>query len=398
VSVVAAPAPAHAAAVPFVPVPLTWYAWLANGFFCYFMNLQGNIIPLLQEQFDLSYRVVSLHSSAVALGVIAVGLTGDRIVAGMGRRLALRVGTLGVVAGAALLCISPGPAFSIASCILIGASLNPVVVPALLADIHGPRRADAYAGQSIAASVLGIAGPLLTGLFLWLGFGWRYPVVLGMAFGIGLLVWFRRATPPEGATAHRSSRQRLPAAFWAYWLLLSSGCALEFSVLLWAPAYLERVAGFSPATAAALAAGYFVGVIAGRVTLGAIVSRVSGRLLLLAALGTAFAGFLIYWGIAGPVGSVVGVLLLGLGVAPLYPLTMSFAVGVAGPAANKAAARLNLAFGVAILIAPIALGAIADEVGLAMAHLTLPFLIGLALTAFLLAQVLQKRAAVTASA
>jgi fucose permease len=83
--------------------------------------------------------------------------------------------------------------------------------------------------------------------------------------------------------------------------------------------------------------------------------------------------------------------MLGLGVAPLYPLTMSFAVGVAGPAANKASARLNSAFGAAILIAPIALGAIADEVGLAMAHLTLPFLICLALTAFMLAQVLQKR-------
>jgi fucose permease len=376
---------------PFIPLPLTWYAWLANGFFCYFMNLQGNIIPFLQEQFGLSYRVVSLHSSAVALGVIAVGLTGDRIVARLGRKLSLRVGTLGVVAGAILLCIAPGPAFSIPSCILIGASLNPIIAPALLADLHGARRADAYAGQSIAASVFGITGPVLTGLFLWLGFGWRYPVFLGMAFGIGMLLWFRREDPPDGTTHAQGGQQRLPAAFWAYWLLLASGCALEFSVLLWAPAYLERVAGFSTSAAAALAAGFAVGVVIGRITLGFVVSRISGRVLLLGALCMAFAGFLVYWGIAGPVGSIAGVLMLGLGVAPLYPLTMSFAVGVAGPAANKAAARLNSAFGAAILIAPIALGAIADEVGLAMAHLTLPFLICLALTAFMLAQVLQKR-------
>jgi fucose permease len=386
-------------ATAFVRLPLTWYAWLANGFFCYFMSLQGNIIPFLQEQFDLSYRIVSLHSSAIALGVIAVGLTGDRIIARLGRKLSLRVGTLSVVAGAALLCLSPGPVFSIASCVLIGASLTPIVVPALLADLHGPRRADAYAGQAITASSFGITGPLLTGLCLWIGLGWRYPVILGMAFGIGLLVWFRKDSLPEGATSQRhGQRQKLTPAFWAYWVLLSSGCALEFSVLLWAPAYLERVAGFSAATAAALAAGFAIGLIIGRILLGFIVSRVSGRLLLLTALATAFAGFLVYWGVAGPVGSIVGILLLGLGVGPLYPLTMSFAVGAAAGALDAAAARLTMAFGVSLLVAPIALGAIADEVGLAMAHLTLPVLIGLGVAAFVLAEALQKRAPATVSA
>jgi fucose permease len=384
---------------PFVRLPLTWYAWLANGFFCYFMSLQGNIIPFLQEEFVLSYRVVSLHSSAIALGVIAVGLTGERIIARLGRKLALRVGTLGGILGAALLCISPGPVFSIASCVFIGASLTPVVVPALLADLHGSRRADAYAGQAIVASFLGITGPLLTGLFLWTGLGWRYPILLGMAFGVGLLVWFRKERPPEGAThARAGQRRRLPPAFWAYWVLLSSGCAMEFSVLLWAPAYLERVVGFSTATAAALAAGFAIGVVIGRVTIGSVVSRVSGRVLLLVALATALAGFLIYWGIAGPVGSIVGIVLLGLGVAPLYPLTMSCAVGAAGGALDAAAARLTLAFGVSLLVAPIALGAIADEVGLGMAHLTLPVLIGLATVAFVVAEALQKRSPATVSA
>jgi len=55
--------------------------------------------------------------------------------------------------------------------------------------------------------------------------------------------------------------------------------------------------------------------------------------------------------------------------------------------------RLAIAFGLALLLAPIVLGALADEAGLGPAHLALPALIAAAYACFFLGQALQKRAA-----
>jgi len=55
--------------------------------------------------------------------------------------------------------------------------------------------------------------------------------------------------------------------------------------------------------------------------------------------------------------------------------------------------RLAIAFGLALLLAPIVLGALADEVGLGHAHLALPALIVAAYACLILGQALQKRAA-----
>ena len=49
----------------------TWYCWLLTGFYLYSVNLQGNVVPFLQAEFALSYRAVSLHSSAIAVGPVS---------------------------------------------------------------------------------------------------------------------------------------------------------------------------------------------------------------------------------------------------------------------------------------------------------------------------------------
>ena len=56
--------------------------------------------------------------------------------------------------------------------------------------------------------------------------------------------------------------------------------------------------------------------------------------------------------------------------------------------------RLAIAFGLALLLAPIALGALADEAGLGPAHLALPALIGLSFVAFFVGDALEKKAQV----
>jgi fucose permease len=393
----------------------TWYAFLLTGFYLYAINVQGNVVPFLQAEFALSYRAVSLHSSAIAAGVILVGLLGDRVAAFLGRRRTLWLAVAGLAGGSILLCAAPPPPFgqlpwaSIGACFLMGAlgALIPALLPALLADLHGERRAEALAGQAIAAYVFGLAAPLVSGLAIWAGWGWRAAVLFGALSGIAIALWYRRLPIVEHAAhaeAHAPAPTKrgghLPAAFWAYWALLIASCALEFSILFWAPAFLEQVIGFAPAGAATAAAGFPLGMLIGRIALRVLVRRAALARLLAAALALVFAGFLIYWGVAAQMGfapaAILGIFVIGLGVAPLYPLVTNFAIGAAPAgipgARDLAAMRMAIAFGTALLLAPIALGALADEVGLGPAHLALPALILAGYACFFAGRVLERRA------
>src|SRR5262245_21855463 len=87
----------------------TWYCWLLSGLYVFSVNVQGNVVPFLQEAFAMSYRAVSLHSSAAAAGIILVWLFGERVVARLGRRRSLWLAAGGFSGGGILLCIAPAP-------------------------------------------------------------------------------------------------------------------------------------------------------------------------------------------------------------------------------------------------------------------------------------------------
>lgn len=379
---------------------VTWYSYLMLGLFTGLLTIQGNILPFLKAELDLSYGAVSLHSSALAAGLIAVGLLGDRVVRRHGRRRALRLGAAGISAGAVLLCLAPAAWASIGSCALMGllGGLIPTVVAAVLAETHGEGGRDvAYAEATAVTYAFAMLGPLATGLFVALSLDWRGVVLLGAAFGGLLLVAFRRAPLPDPPGASASGRGAgLPAAYWAYWALLATTVALEFCVLIWAPEFLERVAGLPRATAAGSAAAFSLAMLLGRIGASRLVGLVAAQHLFLAALLVAVLGFLAYWGTGRPLAAVAGLFVLGLGVAPLYPLSLGFAVGAVGARGDAASARVMLAMGLAILLTPALLGGLADEVGLRLAHLILPGLVAAALLCLVLARALERRTSATA--
>jgi predicted MFS family arabinose efflux permease len=264
----------------------------------------------------------------------------------------------------------------------------------MMADIHGERRSQALTEQAILAYSFAVLGPIVTGFCVAQGFGWRPVVIAGSVAGVALIFLFRSSDIPQSASpaAPRGTGAPLPAAFWAYWALLAFSIACEFTVLLWAPAFLERVVGFAPAVAATGAAGFFLGVLIGRLFVRVIVRRVDPRLILIVGFAIGFVGFVAYWVIGTPAFALIGVFMLGLCIAPQYPLTVALALGATRGATDVAATRLALAFGLAILIAPAALGALADRVGLSLAHLTVLALLAAGLGSFLVAGVLEKRA------
>ena len=185
-------------------------------------------------------------------------------------------------------------------------------------------------------------------------------------------------------------------AYWIYWCALTMAIAIEFCILLWAPEFLQQVVGLPATSAAAAAAVFGLAMLTGRAAGGSLLRVIAAQRLFPLGLLVTSLGFLIYWGLPRPPVAIVGLFVLGLGVALLYPLTLALAMGAAGTRADTASARAALAGTLGILVTPALLGGLADKVGLSLAHLIVPGLVVVALICFVTAQALQRRRMLTA--
>jgi len=386
----------------FVRDTATWYAYLMLGLFGFMLNVQGNIVPLLKAELGLSYGTVGLHASALAGGMMTTGLLATSLLARLGRRRAMWLGALGLIIGAALLGLARDPALSIGACALIGAigGLVPVVVASSLADLHGERRDVAYTEANAASYVVSLLGPLGIGAALAVGIDWRFALAAAVALALLVVVGFRRVRLPDAPRSAPAEHGSLTLVYWSYWTTLALGVALEYCVLLWAPEFLERVAGMSRSAAAVGAGSFMLAMIVGRFAGSRLLSWVPPVRLLRVALLLTLAGFAIYWALGdalrvgaavAAVCAVTGLFVTGVGIAPIYPLTLALAVRAAGSKATLASARSFLASGGAILVMPALLGRVADELGLRGGMLIVPMLAVLALASAIVAHRLAHR-------
>jgi fucose permease len=372
---------------------LTWYAYLLSGFFTFIISIQGNIIPFLRDELQLSYAAVSLHPSALAAGMMATGLFTERVLGALGRRWTCLVGVAGCIGGLLAIFFARNAAFSIAGCALVGLTggMLPGIIGGLLADLHRGARDQVFTECGAVTYACAITANLATGVAAAYAFGWRGALLFGAACGLLLGAIFFRDALPEAPRRMRRASPRLPAASWAFLIMLGLGVALEMTMLLWSPAYLEQVAGLPRSVAVTAAAAFPAAMLVGRSAGSVLVRHIAPTILYPAALSLIAPGFLAFWGGFSAAIAVCGLFLAGLAVALLYPLSLSFAIGAAGPAGNAASARSGLAAGTAVLTAPIALGALADHVGLSRAYLITPILAAAILLCFVAARSVERR-------
>src|SRR5688572_12438450 len=126
----------------FIRDRFTWVAYLLLGYFAYLQSLLGPIMPFLREELKMTYVEGSLHVSASAVGMVIIGLIGDRLIRRTGFRLALWGGAVGMAVGAIGLTLGKHIALTIAATAGMGI-LGTVLLIAQQASIshhHGPRR------------------------------------------------------------------------------------------------------------------------------------------------------------------------------------------------------------------------------------------------------------------
>jgi len=91
-----------------------------------------------------------------------------------------------------------------------------------------------------------------------------------------------------------------------------------------------------------------------------------------ASAAVALAGFAVFWTAPGIALAAAGLVVMGTGVALLYPLSLARVVAAWPDRPDGAAARAGLASGVAIGVSPLVLAALADLVGLRTAYVLVP--------------------------
>lgn len=95
-------------------------------------------------------------------------------------------------------------------------------------------------------------------------------------------------------------------------------CALELTAGLWFASYLVQMRSVRPETATAWAAAYYFGIMAGRLINGFLTLRFSSKTLIRAGQISILLGILLLF-LPGNLFSLIGLLLVGLGCAPIYP-------------------------------------------------------------------------------
>ncbi|MFG1776198.1 MFS transporter [Micromonospora sp. NPDC049048] len=361
-------------AVRALPATLTAVAVIAT----FGMLVVSGVSVVLTDRHGTGAPAALTEANAVCAGagILAPLVIGASVDAGWGWRpaMAVEVGLITLVALAALTfrvrLPKPAPAAAAPGTPPAGAALTAPT--------------DAHLASGAGSAILTSAGPdsgagpgstVHTGVEPGPGTGAGSGVESTVRTGADAAS--ERTGAGSASDARRPSR-RLPPAYWIAWVLMAVTGSIEVCLSLWTADVLRSNAGMAAGTASAAVAAIVCGMFVGRLVGGRFALRYRPVPLLLAALGVSLAGFALFW--IAPVGwlAVTGLVVLGLGNALHYPLAISIALAVAGPAADRAAGWASYSMGVGFGIAPVALGWVADGVGPHLAFLLLPAFIATA--------------------
>ncbi len=382
---------------------LTRAAYAYFALWGWFLYSFGPTVPLLRHEEGTSRAVAGLHGTALAAGSLLSATISVPLARRFGRRRVVLLACLLVALGIVLLVSLRGPALTVPATLVIGlgGALGLNAVNPILADHHGERGAGAIGEANAIATACGILGPLAIGAGVALGLTWRGATVLTLPLA-ATAVWLLSRAPNEpalvvpgrrpaalgaetggdtavddqtGLPALEVDRGVPPVAFWLAWLVMVACVAVEFCTTFWAPDQLRGHAGLGADTASAAISGLLVGMTIGRVLAVPLTARFSVSQLLSAAIGVSLVGWFVLWTATSLVVGVLGLALMGLGLALQFPLSLVRTMDASGGRPDVANALASVGTGLASGLAPFALGALADRVGVHSGFLLVPGLL-----------------------
>lgn len=358
---------------------LIYLIWAALGFA---VNGLGSVLLPLKEDLGLSTVLTSVYSAFFAIGLVLTGLLGHRIVEAVGRDRLLIIVLCATGVGALVMTLGTLPTtFLGAAGIGLGAALMIQVLPVELVGLQPAHAARALSEANSLSSLAGMVAPFGVAWALASGLGWRfgYPVPLAIAVGlsvIGLLVARRRRAVQEDLPASETAPAAAPSESpWRAWIEMVGSVAVEFCFVLWSATAVASWHRVDTSAATLIAGCFLVGMGVGRFAGAPLPGRFGVRATTLGCLTLALIGSLAFWFAGSLWVAAVALLIGGLGVSLLYPLTLSRLLAADPLHADRATSRSALASGLAILSVPPLLAGVADLIGLHLAFLIAPVIV-----------------------
>lgn len=358
-------------------------------------SLLGSVWPTMYQQFGVPISYAGIISMIISAGTIVSSLQSDRLTKklGTGKVTAISVAATAV----ALFGFSFSHSFW-ALCLWaipyglgagsVDASLNNYVA------LHYESRHMSW--LHCMWGVGATAGPYIMGIALSMGQGWnmgyRYigiiQVVLTAVLVFSLPLWKGRKSTTENlqnaemeqllenvsekadTTAEKalSLREILKIAgakevmlcFFCY-------CALEQTAGLWASSYLTLHKGVSSETAAIFASLFYIGITVGRAISGFITMKLNDTQMVRLGQSIIVLGIMAMVLPGSNVLALAGLILIGLGCAPIYPCVIHSTPAHFGADKSQAIIGVQMAFAyIGILAMPPLFGVLASRISVAL--------------------------------
>jgi MFS family permease len=351
----------------------TWISFAYFATWAFMLYAIGIATPYLKVDLRLTDFQAGLHGSAFAVGILVAGAIADRLARWLGPNWLPDMGVAVLLIGIALIAFAPALPVSLAGAMLVGLGGATVAtdVNVRLSRVGGDGARRLFSQANALAMLMAAAAPVAIGLAAAGLHAWRLGLAIPVVGFLALTVV--RPREKEERMSVRVPSSRLPRAYWFSWAGLVVAVAIEFSFVYWGSTMIARQTNISSSDATLLASLFVVGMFLCRAALGTgFGGGRTPRLVMATGLLVVIAGACLVLVSPVPILSGVGLLLGGLGTAALFPVGLSVALQSAPNAQFAAAARVTLASGVAVLLAPSALGLAADAVGVAGAWTMIP--------------------------
>ena len=290
--------------------------------------------PAMRAEFSQPLAAVGLISIVMTVCGALSALYSGRVVSRWGTGVVVMLS--GALTGLALLGFSWAPSFgwvlALATLLGLGAGAVDTGLNHFVAQHYSSRHMNWLHGfWGVGAT----AGPFIMGSALASSVGWSggYQTIgliqlsLALLLFLALPLWKQASAgaADEATEGHPLTRFK-PVNPWAVWLAPLTFLlyvASEMGTALWAASILITSRHLDPLTAGVWVSLYFGSITAGRFAIGLVANRLGNRRLVRVGILTAMAGAALFAiPVLPPTLSLMGLMLMGLGCAPIYPSLM----------------------------------------------------------------------------